>query len=107
LNLLSSGTSNLNTSLLGRRERRTSKGASSRIESLEDFTAKFGLNNTSSSLSAKSTTDVHKKREGNNNNNNVTMKQEEVVSFVRRRGLGNNKGTERETSIERRKSSIQ
>merc|ERR1719454_2139251 len=36
---LSSGTTNLNTSLLGRRERRSSKGASARIESLEDFTA--------------------------------------------------------------------
>jgi len=102
---LSSGTSNLNTSLLGRRERRLSKGASARIESLEDFTAKFGLNNTSSSSSTKSTTEVQKKRESNNNK---TMKQEEVVDFVRRRrGLGNDKGLERESSIERRKSSIQ
>ena len=86
--------------------RRASKGASARIESLEDFTAKFGLNNTSS-LSTKSSTEVQKKREGNNNNN-VTMKQEEVVDFVRRRrGLANDKGLERESSIERRKSSIQ
>merc|ERR1719365_123340 len=54
--LTNSGTYNLNTSLLGRRERRASKGASARIESLEDFTAKFGLNNTLST-----------KREGNNN----------------------------------------
>merc|ERR1719397_1511098 len=100
---LSSGTSNLNTSLLGRRERRASKGASSRIESLEDFTAKFGLN-TSSSSSSKSMAEVQKKRESNNN---VTAKQEEVVDFMRRRGLGNDKGLERESSIERRKSSIQ
>ena len=82
--------------------RRASKGASSRIESLEDFTAKFGLNNTSSST--KSSTEVQKKRESNNN---VTTKQEEVVDYVRRRGLGNDKGMERESSIERRKSSIQ
>jgi len=101
--LTNSGTSNLNTSLLGRRERRASKGASARIESLEDFTAKFGLNNTSSST--KSSTEVQKKRESNNN---VTTKQEEVVDYVRRRrGLGNDKGLERESSIERRKSSIQ
>ena len=82
--------------------RRASKGASARIESLEDFTAKFGLNNTSSS--SKSLTEVQKKRESNNN---VTTKQEEVVDYVRRRGLGNDKGMERESSIERRKSSIQ
>ena len=82
--------------------RRASKGASARIESLEDFTAKFGLNNTSSST--KSSTEVQKKRESNNN---VTTKQEEVVDYVRRRGLGNDKGMERESSIERRKSSIQ
>ena len=82
--------------------RRASKGASARIESLEDFTAKFGLNNTSSST--KSSTEVQKKRESNNN---VTTKQEEVVDYVRRRGLGNDKGLERESSIERRKSSIQ
>ena len=81
--------------------RRASKGASSRIESLEDFTAKFGLNTSSSS---KSMAEVQKKRESNNN---VTTKQEEVVDFVRRRGLGNDKGLERESSIERRKSSIQ
>merc|ERR1711974_313441 len=61
--LTNSGTSNLNTSLLGRRERRASKGASARIESLEDYTAKFGLNNT---LSTKSAADGQK-REGNNN----------------------------------------
>ena len=84
--------------------RRLSKGASARIESLEDFTAKFGLN-TSSSSSTKLTTEVQKKRESNNNE---TMKQEEVVDFVRRRrGLANDKGLERESSIERRKSSIQ
>ena len=83
--------------------RRASKGASARIESLEDFTAKFGLNNMSAS-STKSSTEVQKKRESNNN---VTTKQEEVVDYVRRRGLGNDKGLERESSIERRKSSIQ
>ena len=71
--------------------RRASKGASARIESLEDFTAKFGLNNT---LSTKSAADGPK-REGNNN-----VKREDLV---KRRG----KGLERESSVERRKSSIQ
>ena len=66
--------------------RRSSKGASARIESLEDFTAKFGLN-TSPMKSADG-----QKREANNN-----------VDLVKRRS----KGVERETSVERRKSSIQ
>ena len=74
--------------------RRASKGASARIESLEDFTAKFGLNNT---LSTKSAADGQK-REGNNN-----VKREDLVDLVKRRG----KGLERESSVERRKSSIQ
>ena len=74
--------------------RRASKGASARIESLEDFTAKFGLNNT---LSTKSAADFQK-REGNNN-----VKREDLVDSVKRRG----KGLERESSVERRKSSIQ
>ena len=66
--------------------RRSSKGASARIESLEDFTAKFGLN-TSPMKSADG-----QKREANNN-----------VDLVKRRS----KGVERESSVERRKSSIQ
>ena len=69
--------------------RRSSKGASSRIESLEDFTAKFGLN-TSPMKSAEG-----QKREANNN---------VKVDLVVRRA---NKGVERESSVERRKSSIQ
>merc|ERR1712110_968910 len=85
---LSPGTCNLNTSLLGRRERRSSKGASARIESLEDFTAKFGLNTSPMKLAE------GQKSEANNN-----VKVESVV----RRG----KGVERESSMERRKSSIQ
>ena len=72
--------------------RRASKGAGARIESLEDFTAKFGLNNT---LSTKSAAADCQKREGNNN-----VKREDLV---KRRG----KGLERESSVERRKSSIQ
>ena len=75
--------------------RRASKGASARIESLEDFTAKFGLNNT---LSTKSAAADFQKREGNNN-----VKREDLVDLVKRRG----KGLEREPSVERRKSSIQ
>ena len=69
--------------------RRSSKGASSRIDSLEDFTAKFGLN-TSPMKSTEG-----QKREANNN---------VKVDLVVRRG---NKGMERESSVERRKSSIQ
>jgi len=98
---LSSSTSSLNTSLLGRRERRSSKGVGARIESLEDFTAKFGLN-TSAIKSSEG-----QRREGsnnNNNNNNEVVKQEETADFLRRRG---NKGSVRESSTERRKSSIQ
>ena len=70
--------------------RRSSKGASARIESLEDFTAKFGLNTSPLKLGG------GQKREANNN-----VKVE--VDLVKRRG----KGTERESSMERRKSSIQ
>ena len=69
--------------------RRSSKGASTRIESLEDFTAKFGLN-TSPMKSAEG-----QKKEANNN---------VKVDLVVRRA---NKGVERESSVERRKSSIQ
>ena len=78
--------------------RRSSKGVGARIESLEDFTAKFGLN-TSAIKSSEG-----QRREGNNNNNNEVVKQEETADFLRRRG---NKGSVRESSTERRKSSIQ
>ena len=77
--------------------RRSSKGVGARIESLEDFTAKFGLN-TSAIKSSEG-----QRREGNNNNNEV-VKQEETADFLRRRA---NKGSVRESSTERRKSSIQ
>ena len=80
--------------------RRSSKGVGARIESLEDFTAKFGLNTSA----IKSSEGQRREGSNNNNNKNEVVKQEETADFLRRRG---NKGSVRESSTERRKSSIQ
>jgi len=99
---LSSSSSHLNTSLLGRRERRLSKGPCSRVESLEDFTAKFGLNTSSNKVGEGQKRGTTSTSNDNNNNKNKN-KEDGAMDHVRRRG----KVLERESDIGRRKSSIQ
>ena len=67
---------------------------------MEDFTAKFGLNNSSTKVGEGQKRETTSTSNDDNNNKN---KAGEAMDHVRRRG----KLLERESDIERRKSSIQ
>jgi len=90
---LSSSSAPLNTSLQSRRDKRSTKGPGPRIDSLEDFTAKFGLR-PGEGPGARSTPTKE--------SSNILSPNKECSSTVKMRSK-----QIREESLERRKSSIQ